>query len=233
VIPAVIVDGLAAGRQIAGDTPLHVAVAADPPVSMVGGFEFFVDGKRIGTCGRSGEFLLSVDNLDEGHHELRVVAVTGGALETRGLEVVPFRYVRTGADVLAELVTEGPIMLGDPVILRAQLDRAERTDFHHNGRLLASIEGDRGEVHIDSNTLGPGPVTIRPIGSIADRNQSVRSVRGRSIDMQILRPAYPPHAPASQGRATTQDTPAPPETDPADERAGNGPVPVPGDPSDE
>jgi len=185
VVPAVTLEGLRDNQEAAGDLKLTAGVAADPAVT-VGGYEIFLDGRRIGTCGPEGRFRLGAGSVDEGYHELRVVAVAGGDLETRGVRIVPFFYGTTAQRPTLSAACDDPVTLGDPVVLSARLEGADRIDLHHNGRVVGSVAGAVGTARIDSERIGPGVVTIIPVASLPDAGGAGRTVRGRPIEVRII-----------------------------------------------
>ncbi len=178
-IPRVTVNGFAAGAVLTSPTP--IAPAATEAVSR---YELYVDGRWIADCPEGETVMLPVDRLPEGRHELSVVAVADHALETRGRRVTPF-YVHRGEYALeVEFEGDQPVTLGEPITLRASAPGVDRIAFSHNGRVLGSISGSRGQVRIDSALIGAGRVRIESTAYVsADAEQPV--VLGRPIDVTI------------------------------------------------
>lgn len=111
-------------------------------------------------------------------------SVAGLAPETRGRRVTPF-FVHRGRYALdVELDGDQPVALGEPITLRASAPGVDRIAFSHNGRILGSIAGSRGQVRIDSSLIGAGRVRIESTAYVsADAEQPV--ALGRPIDVTI------------------------------------------------
>ena len=118
-------------------------------------FELWVDGRRVAT---GGPLELDTTTLDDGHHEVRVVAVEDDRSETRS-------YARFDAVVANRLKTKRPYVkqtspvLGETVSVRVPGAREIRV--YHGSRLVGSSKGMRCSV--DTAELGPGPVRIVPV----------------------------------------------------------------------
>ncbi len=187
-IPRVAVDGLVAGQELKGRAAVRPRLVAPAPSAgkpqvqpRIARYELFIDERRVGTCLPGGKFDLLAGKLSEGHHELRVVAVSAGLIETRGLLIVPFQTVRHGWRLEVTPSPAKTVPLSGSLELTAKLADATRIDFYHNGRLVARIDGAEGEVSIPYAKLGLGPIRIQPVGIVKSA-----PVRGRPIETRVV-----------------------------------------------
>ncbi len=162
VIPEVSVDGLEADEEVAGVVSITPSGKAKPP-HKVHSFELFVDGRLVARCLPERTVQLNTANLPDGYHELRVVGLSMGVLETQGRVVVPFFASNHDAG-LAWTVTPEPTVARTGVVrVSARQPGATAIVIRQNRRELARVEGAAGEVEISAAELGRGPVALQAV----------------------------------------------------------------------
>ncbi len=153
----------------------HANAAADH-------FEVFIDGKRLVTDTASQRFAVDTTALGDGWHELRVVAIAAGPLETQSRVILPMVVDNRGGSLtLARENTEAKeVPCGEPLVVRAKAPTARSITILHNGRILGTIDGADGTLNIDTRTLGSGagrPAGLRARGG-ADQFQRAAGNHG-------------------------------------------------------
>lgn len=143
-------------------------VSVEPKVSdaaAVDHFDFFVNGKRVASAAPGNAWSLDPEKLTSGWHELRVVAVGTGPIETRSRMLVPLLVNPQDVDLslVREKETSGDVVYGDPLVVRVKAAKATSISVTHNGRVLGTVDGPTGTISIDTRTLGMGPVTLQAI----------------------------------------------------------------------
>lgn len=125
--------------------------------------ELFVDGRRVATA-LGGESLTWDSTTDcDGYHELRVVAIAAGPIETQGRAIVPVLVDNAQKKAVLATRPNGSIRWGESLQVAAQSAGAKQIHILQNGRLLGTIEGERGAVKIDPRMLGLGPTQVQAI----------------------------------------------------------------------
>lgn len=185
-IPVVTAEGVKPGDTIKGRVSLRPGVQAGPATA-IKHYELFVDGRRHDAC-LPGEALdLHTRELDDGYHELRIVAIAKDLIETQGELILPVNVSDHGRQVEVTPLAEGSVVWGRTLRLSARLRGASAISFLHNERVLATIHGAEGEVEIDSRKLGLGPVALQAVGVIGDPDSGVR-VTSQPIMVRVLPP---------------------------------------------
>ena len=187
-IPRVSVTGVRPGETVKGQITLTPAAKTEKGVS-VARYELFVDGVRQSESPPGEPFELDTTALADGYHELRVVAVCGGPIETQGRAVLPITVANKGL-ALAVSRPQSPVVAWDtPLRLTARMAGAAEILFLHNTRLVGRIAGAKGTVEIDPRLLGQRPVRIRPIAVIQGKEEGDETrIAAAPIDLDV-RPA--------------------------------------------
>lgn len=82
-VPKVLVSGVIDGEKVAGKVEI-TAAAQGAGSRGIKSYELFVDGRRIQQKMGIGKFLLDTTTMQDGAHELRVVAVENSPIESQG-----------------------------------------------------------------------------------------------------------------------------------------------------
>lgn len=169
-IPRVALSGFPNGQTVNGELRLRAGVTfprpgLSPPLG--GGvpdhLEWFVDSQYMGRSAPDDVFLLNTEQLDDGYHELRVVAVEKGLIATRGFCIQGFVTDNYGGQIEASVAAE-KVTLGESVVVQVKSSGAFAIVVRHNGRIVARQVGDHGELKVDSRVLGAGPVCLHAVG---------------------------------------------------------------------
>lgn len=178
-------DEPADGARVSGMLSLRPRVVPAPqrPVARV---EFWIDGLPVGSSGADQAFALDTRTLADGSHELRVVAVEAGAIETRSGLVHRLWVDNHG---LSADIEEAPAVLphGAPLRVAGSAPAAARVVIRQGARVLGEtpVRGGRWSMELDSARLGVGPVVLVAVAQHADG----REVRSRPLRLEVGAPA--------------------------------------------
>jgi hypothetical protein len=156
-IPKVAVDGATEGQFVS--KTIQLTPSATVASGGIHHFDLFVDGKFHETAEDGGSFSLDTTTLDDGYHELRVVAVANTPIETQGRWIAGV-IVKNGTDALSITTPTGTRITGPLVTLNATSTADGPIAVFHNGREVGRIPGNQGAIQILTEKLGKGPVTL-------------------------------------------------------------------------
>lgn len=162
-VPQVTVEGTDAGATVQGSLSLKPS-AEIPGGSIVDHFELFIDGWRRATCKPDATLDFDTTLLADGYHDLRVVAVAAGPIQSQGRRVFSITTANHGRKITASVTPEGTVRPGKPLVVTADSPGSIGIAVLHNSRLLGQIAGPQGRLEIDPVKLGFGPVGLRVVG---------------------------------------------------------------------
>lgn len=159
-----------------------------PSSKQVGGqkahhFEIYLDGHLVGICFFEGDVSINSAQFGDGYHELRVVAVAPQPIYTRGYKIVPIKTANHGRTIEVKHSPANKVSLGKSILLKAKCPGATRINIKHNGRSVGQIDSESGQVIIDTNTLGKGPITLQTIGILGKGAKN--RVFGKPISLEV------------------------------------------------
>jgi hypothetical protein len=186
-IPSVRVDGVEAGATVHGRLvlkPSAVASQAGKPdlPTDVDRFELFAGGLRVARCNAGGTLDLDTTPIADGNLELRVVGIESGPIESQGETILNVTVDNHG---LSCDWHASPEKLRDGMRIRitAKSPGAEWITIFHDSRQIGRIDGSEGDLMLDSDKLGTGPVLLRAIARAAAHEKGY--VVGRPIIVEI------------------------------------------------
>jgi tetratricopeptide (TPR) repeat protein len=140
----------------AGDHPIHH-------------LELWVDGRYKDVVAPWDVFLWDTRTVEDGCHDLRLVAVEDSPIETRSYGRIPV-VVNNGHHQVEVHRPEKPVALGDDIVLSGSAADARRIQIYQGTRLLgaAQVEDGRWSTTVDSRSLGMGKVTLYARASYPD-----------------------------------------------------------------
>lgn len=182
-IPQVVVEGLPTGEPASGVLELRAKLEGTQlPIDR---FELFIDGQRRQAVRPGDSFPLDTKALAEGHHDLRVVAITADNIQTQGRAVLPLTVRRQSPALKVEPAVT-TVRWDQKLRLKLSLPEALQLVVLHNRREVASLIGSSGEVEIDPRMLGQGDVLLEPLGLIA--SDTAARVRGEPVRVKVVPP---------------------------------------------
>jgi hypothetical protein len=127
-------------------------------------FELFVNGSRAGLCKPGENLTLDTSLLPDGYHELRVVAIEGGLIQSQGRAIVPVITDNYGRKIQVKIASKGVVRPDSPLILDVDSPGSTSVCFLQNSRATGKINGEKGQIRIEAAQLGAGPVSLQVIG---------------------------------------------------------------------
>jgi hypothetical protein len=161
VPPTISLDGIKPNDTVSGDVEIKPLGAAAPG-RQLSPFQLVVDGRVVAQCDAGQSVTFKTAGLPHGYHELRIVAANRDPIETQGRFIVPF-MVNNGAPPLsfqADIPSQGPV---DQVKVVAHQTGASAISIRHNGREVAQLTGEGGEVMVPVSQLGRGPASLQAV----------------------------------------------------------------------
>jgi len=186
-IPTVRVDGVEAGATVHGRLvlkPSAVASQAGKPDRQpdVDRFELFAGGLRVARCNAGGTLDLDTTPIADGNLELRVVGIESGPIESQGETILNVTVDNHGLSCDWR-ATPAKLRQGMRIHIAAKAPGAEWITIFHNSRQIGRITGAEGDLMLDSDNLGTGPVLLRATARAAAHEKGY--VVGRPITVEI------------------------------------------------
>ncbi len=160
VAPTVKVDGIKPGQEVKGTLAIQATAEAAAP-EQVGFLELFVDGRLVARFRPGRVVQLDTSKLDDGYHELRVVAVNASEIQTRGRLILPVVVNNHGQKLVLSVSPTPNAAATDTVSISARQAGATAITISQNGRKVGRIVGDSGQVDVLGATFGRGPVVLQ------------------------------------------------------------------------
>ena len=187
-IPEVQLSGVQDGGTVKGTLTLTPSVK-DPKATPVGQWELFVDGKRQSITAPGEPLTLNTADLSDGYHDLRVVAVTSDAIQTQGQARLTI-VVNNQGHMAYSKVLDGSVSYGRMAKVQAKAPGAKSLMLTHNGRAVATVEGESGTFEVDTRILGTGTVTLQAIGLLDSKGGPASFVYCPPVEL-IVQPPPP------------------------------------------
>ena len=142
--PKMVVQGIKADEVVKGTLSITPSVLASRSLSSVG---IYVDGKRIAAQLPGKALEIDTTKLADGYHELRLVGIDSGPIETQGRTIVPFRVNNHDASLQFK-ISSYQVKFIDKLRLNVRQLGAISITIRQNSRDVARVEGEAGEVEI-------------------------------------------------------------------------------------
>ncbi len=173
-IPVVQVAGVKPNDKVSGTLTLK-ATARFPHGGTSDRFELFIDGRRVAADQSGGELVWDSKSESDGYHELRVVAIEQGPVQSQGRSIIPITVNNHGQGVEFSLTPLKTVRWGESLTAQAKCRGAARIYLVHNNRILGAINGEHGEATINPRQLATGPVSVQALALLADKGRGYTS----------------------------------------------------------
>jgi hypothetical protein len=176
-----------------GRVPVRFEVTAAPG-RLTDRVELWINGQPLGSAAPGGTILLDTTLLEDGFHELRLVAVEASPVETRSFVRHTIRVDNAGGEVAVQAPPARVVQGGSLILQGTALGMSSVVLRTHGLRRLgeARVLDGRWSMAVPTEALGPGILTFHVLGQ-APRGTGARSA---TFDLEILPP--PAQAPRSQ-----------------------------------
>lgn len=182
--PEVIVNGVKSGSQVGGLLVLEPEASDTVPVQA---FRLFLDGRLIEECRPGDRLQIDTTKIGDGYHELRIVGIANSLAASQGRLLLPIDVNNHGREITA---TVKPSVSDSPSQLRFQLSAPGASTIYvfHNRRPMGRVQGSRGSVAVETETLGRGPIEVMAVGVNREDNGKVFA---RPVDLIVREPNDP------------------------------------------
>lgn len=162
--------------------------------------ELWVDGQLMAYALPGKPIAWDTRSLDDGYHDLRLVAVESDPVETRSYARVTVTVDNTGHRLEVNSI-DRKVRYGDTIAMSGQAAGGETVAVWQGKRMLASapVTGGHWQVRIPSQQLGIGPVSLIARARYEDRSV----VRSAPVRVEVS----PPDFLASLRTTSVPDTP--------------------------
>jgi hypothetical protein len=157
--PNITVDGVKPGQEVRGALSITASGTAANGQS-IAVCELFVDGRLAARSPPGRALALDTTKLSDGYHELRLVGVGLGPIETQGRLIVPI-VVRNGDTKLEFKVAPMKTSPTGKFMVTVRQAGANAITIRQNSREVARVEGEGGDAELSAATLGRGPTTLQ------------------------------------------------------------------------
>jgi len=131
--------------------------------------ELWVDGKLVDAIAPWDAFLWDTRTVDDGYHDLRIVAVDADRMETRTDAKIGINIANKGCWVTAS-VKKRSVAFEENIVLEGAAPNATEVLVFHGGRQLGSAQtdGEKWKVSLPASAAGPGPVELYARARVPD-----------------------------------------------------------------
>jgi hypothetical protein len=177
----------------------EITPAPDRPVEEV---EFWVDGQLTAYALPDAPILWDTRTVEDGYHDVRLVAVESDAVETRSYRRLAVTVSNTGHRLEADPVAS-TVHYGDTLTLSGSAPGGTSVAVWQGKRLLASAPVTRGrwQMRVTTSPLGIGPVTLVARARFADRS----AIRSAPFHLEIEPPRFATAPISAEAQDKTRD----------------------------
>jgi hypothetical protein len=163
-IPKVGVKGIQAGQVVNGTVQITPTILS-PKDFQPRYFEIYLQGQKLAVVQADQSWDLDTTKLGDGYLELRVVAVDSAAIQTQGHLTLPFTINNNEKQIEFSIQPSDSVNWNEKLIVTAACPGSREIVIFQHRRVLAKIEGDRGQAEIDPRLLGMGRITLSCIAT--------------------------------------------------------------------
>ena len=154
------VEGAGNGEQLKGQLRLKPTARELKGAAPLDRWELFADGHLADRSSAGGSLSLDTTRLGDGYHELVVVGIESGPIETQSRLRIPVTVNNRGRSVDFRASADKSVRWSQPLTLSAGAAGCDRIVFTHNGRVLRSAAGPKASFSLEPRTLGSGIVRL-------------------------------------------------------------------------
>jgi tetratricopeptide (TPR) repeat protein len=142
---------------------VEVSGKAAPDSTPIAHFEVYLDGRRVAMLRGNTPFSIPVDRMADGVHELRMVAVRRGHMQTRGYRALTFLKRRAADSLRVATVERDTIPFDQEVEFNLALPAKSSLELFYLGINVAQAEAGDETIRVPASLFGLGPVMISPV----------------------------------------------------------------------
>ena len=157
-LPQFEVRGIRDRDQVRGDFTFSATAKDNSPT--MGGYQIFLDGKRIATIQEAADYTLSTAQLGPGFHELRVVGFADDLIAASTSQVFGFTYLKGNVSLKLQASNGSQHQLADSLKLSATSSVGNGIAIMQNSQKVGEIRGKSGQVQVACKKLGLGKTKL-------------------------------------------------------------------------
>lgn len=134
-----------------------------PPGKAIGLVKLYIDGRLTVTAKPGDPLVLDTKKIDEGNHELRIVALTDDAIQTQGRYITRILVANKKARYSVIPPKQVEFTDRDTIEATVQCEGAIGHALFLNGAMLTTVGGASAKLSIPARSLGYGPMVLQPV----------------------------------------------------------------------
>lgn len=156
-IPQLAIEGIKDGDVVKGKVTIKAALK-DPTARVQ--WDMYVDGV-IAAGNWAGELVtFNSPDFGDGYHEVRLVVTGKDAIGTQGRAIYKVFVNNRKSTATASLAGGEKVSWGQSVRIDAAVAGARSLCVFHNGRRVATVAGEKGQLTVDTSKLGMGEIEL-------------------------------------------------------------------------
>jgi nucleoid-associated protein YgaU len=190
-------------------SPWSGVVRVEPQVTPVVGtsvraIELWVDGQHVASGEPGAPIAWDTRTVDDGSHDLRLVAVEDGIIETRSAFRATVSVLNRDQRIDVTEVTRD-VGYGEPIVFAGQAAGARQVEVRRGHRVLATVPAAKGRwsATVPSESLGIGEVSLFARAVHPDAHAARSEPLSVTIREPSLWPAAAREPPGAEGLAVT------------------------------
>ena len=154
---------------LSGTVPLTVVGSTTRPGAAVDFIDVMIDGVVVATVANGATYMLDTAALNDGWHELRVVARDNSQSLSSGSSAIPITVNNAGLSCsIAPSATGGNLASVFQFTIAGGAAGVIESRVVHNSRVIASIPSGSGVVEVPAQMIGAGEATLFAECELAD-----------------------------------------------------------------
>jgi hypothetical protein len=160
-IPSVGVSGVPT-ETASGTITLTPSATTTHPTASIAGYDLHVDGVLVDSIDAGASFGLDTEPLDDGHHDVRILAHDDSSVATIGRWVGSIETDNHGhASTISATPTSGDLGTAFAITVGASGGTVSEIRVIHNGRVVAASGTAPATLAVRGHLLGAGPAVIQ------------------------------------------------------------------------
>jgi hypothetical protein len=146
-------------------------IVTPPPGKAIGLVKLYIDG-RVSVVAKSGDpLVLDTKKIDEGNHELRIVAVTDDLVQTQGRYITRINVANKKTRYTVMPPKQIEFTDRDTIEITVQCEGALGHGLFLNGAMLTTANGASAKLSVPARSLGYGPMVLQPVALFDNMGQ--------------------------------------------------------------
>lgn len=150
-------SGLEPLQSVSGNVEIKISTEDATRIDVI---DVFMNGQLITRQPRLENFRFNSQQLPDGYHELRFVAVANTPIQTRASKSVPFR-VNNANQSLTLSTTGDSFHIEETIEVAIESNLSGPVEIRSNSLKCGEIAGGAGKLSIPASLLGRGPVRLQ------------------------------------------------------------------------